>query len=484
MPLVASSASLVFSVGAATPNPATDWLAQARYGVFVHYLHDLQNDPRRLQSLGRQTSWDECVRQFDVQRFAAAMAEAGAGYVIFTMNQRTRFLIAPNAAFDRISGYRPGEACATRDLVLDLHAALSRRDIGLMLYTTGDGPCQDPQAAAAFHWSTPVTTNFVSRWSEVIGEYAARYGDKINGWWVDGCYRVHGHYGYDESKLAPLARALRAGNPRCLVAFNNGVEERVQPYTRLEDFTCGEAEVFSDHPSTRFLDGQQWHILSFLGYPYLGNPLGAGWGQPGVRYPAPDLADYIAAVNERGGVVSIDVLLYRDGSLDRSQLESLRRLRPLMAAVASRPPVPPGNLAWRKPARLLSLDGSHELVINGGGGRPGYPKNGVDGRLDTVALAGGEWPWTYEVDLLEPVPLRRIKVSFAPTGFPTKLRLSVSPDGRMWTEVGSGNDLEGRPFSCEFPPVTARFVRVSALKPDGPNQRGAQMAVAELEVYR
>ncbi len=102
----------------------SDWFQRAGYGVFVHYLEDLQNDPQQVHSLGRETSWDECVREFDARRFANAMGEAGAGYVIFTMHQRTRFLIAPNATFDRLTGYRPGEACSTRDLVEDLYQAL------------------------------------------------------------------------------------------------------------------------------------------------------------------------------------------------------------------------------------------------------------------------------------------------------------------------------------------------------------------------
>ena len=111
---------------AETNNPATDWFCKAGYGVFVHYLNELQNSGNTLQSLGRSTTWDECVREFDVNRFADAMAEAGAGYVIFTTHQRTRFLIAPNATFDRVTGYKPGEACATRDLIEDLYQALHK----------------------------------------------------------------------------------------------------------------------------------------------------------------------------------------------------------------------------------------------------------------------------------------------------------------------------------------------------------------------
>jgi hypothetical protein len=49
-------------------NPNTDWFCKARYGVLVHYLNHIQNDPATVQSLGRKTSWDECVREFDVKR--------------------------------------------------------------------------------------------------------------------------------------------------------------------------------------------------------------------------------------------------------------------------------------------------------------------------------------------------------------------------------------------------------------------------------
>jgi len=49
----------------------------------------------------------------------------------------------------------------------------------------------------------------------------------------------------------------------------------------------------------------------------------AGWWCDGC-YKKAQLADCVRQANERGGVVSIDVLLFRDGSLDRSQLEMLQ----------------------------------------------------------------------------------------------------------------------------------------------------------------
>lgn len=458
-------------VSAETNNPNTDWFSRAGYGVFVHYLGDLQNNAAEVHSLGRETSWDKCVREFDTRRFADAMEEAGASYVIFTMHQRTRFLIAPNTTFDRLSGYRSGEACATRDLVADLHRALHRKNIPLLLYWTGDGPREDPKAGPAFGWTGKVSTEYVRKWASVVQEYGERYGDKVAGWWVDGCYRW---IGYDEEKLGILARALKAGNSKRVIAFNPGVEEHVKAYSHHEDFTTGEQNRFLDQPASRWIDGEQWHILSFLGASF------QGWAQPGSKYRKADLIEYVHEVNRVGGVVSIDVLLYRDGSLDRSQLEILKALRPGLAQMKSQPPMPPGNLAWHKPARLLSLDGSHELEVNGG---EHFPKLGVDGRLDTTALAGGEWPWTYEVDLLEVRSIRRMKVTFGKDGYATQLRFQLSSDHKAWQTMAALEDHDGRPHEASFDPTRARYVRVCALKPDGPDQKGTQMAVAELELY-
>jgi hypothetical protein len=121
--------------------------------------------------------------------------------------------------------------------------------------------------------------------------------------------------------------------------------------------------------------------------------------------------------------------------------------------------------------------------VNGGGGGNHAASRGADGKPHTTALAANEWPWTYEVDLLETRAVRHVKVTFARDGFATELRVQLSVDGRNWQTVATGRGLDGAPFAAEFPANKARWLRISALKPDGPNQRGAQMAVAELEVY-
>lgn len=267
-----------------------------------------------------------------------------------------------------------------------------------------------------------------------------------------------------------FATALKAGNPDSIVAFNRGIDPVVMPYTRFEDFTTGEQHEFFDMPAQRWIGGEQWHIVSYIG---------PGWCQPGTRYSKRDLREYVFDVTQRGGVVSMDVLLYRDGSLDRSQLEILKDVRRELNEAKPRKPVPPGNLAFGKWGKLLSLDGSRELPPVGG---TNVPRHGVDGRLDTVAQGGESWSWTYHVDLVDTKPIRRVKVTFGKY-FPTTLEVKLSVDGKNWKTVVSASELEGQPFEATFAPVTARYIRICSVKPDGPGQKGGQMSVAELEVY-
>jgi len=469
--MLAAVFAAAFASGATPQEPAranTDWFQKAGYGVFVHYLAGLQNSAGAIHSLGRETSWDECVRDFDTERFADTMAECGAGYVIFTTMQISRFMIAPNSTFDRISGYKPGEACATRDLIEDLYQSLHKRNIVLMLYYTGDGPRGDEKAGPAFNCQNPVPRDFVEKWASVAAEYGERYGEKVAGYWVDGCYPF---IGYDEEKLGILAKGLKAGNPNRIIALNRGVDPSVMSYTVHEDYTCGEQNKFHEIPAQRFLNGEQWHILSYLSPNW--------WAAPGAGYTKEEIADYVRSVNERGGVVSIDVLLYRDGAMDRSQVELLKAVKAAARDPKPRPAIPPGNLACRKPARLLSLDGARELPVNGD---THFARLGVDGKPATFAQAAGEYAWTYEVDLIDTAALRRVKVTFD-QGYPTVYEIRVSSDGKEWATVADGKGHDGAPLDVTFESRSARYVRVCAVKPDGPNQPGSQMAVAELEAY-
>jgi hypothetical protein len=289
----------------------TDWLREARLGIFVHVL------PPDAAGLAK-------VDDFDVEALARQLSRAGARYLVLTLGQNSGFFNAPNAAYDRRTGYRPGERCSRRDLPLDLHRALQPKGIRLMLYLPCQAPNEDARAQKAFGLpqggrDQPIDARFAREWAEVIHEWSARYGDKVAGWWFDGGYT---HVRFDEEIAGLYADAVKRGNSAALVTFNPGVE--LVRHTRAEDYTAGELnEPFSVVPSSRWVEGSQWHALTYLG---------SGWGQRDTRYPTERWRQWFRKVVANGGVVTFDLGPNWDpkagpiGTLAEAQVEQVRAL--------------------------------------------------------------------------------------------------------------------------------------------------------------
>lgn len=78
----------------------------------------------------------------------------------------------------------------------ELHAALAKRGLSLMLYWTGDGPHGDEQASTGMglpgcpadadstggDCRSNIPLLFAQRWASVMEEYAVRFGDSVKGW--------------------------------------------------------------------------------------------------------------------------------------------------------------------------------------------------------------------------------------------------------------------------------------------------------------
>ena len=58
---------------------AQDHFASRKWGVFTHYISVLQNNPSMPQSLGRETTWNECTADLDVKKLAKTLHDVGAG---------------------------------------------------------------------------------------------------------------------------------------------------------------------------------------------------------------------------------------------------------------------------------------------------------------------------------------------------------------------------------------------------------------------
>lgn len=306
----------------------TDRLLQAKWGVFNHYLSGVQNNPEHPNNQGAgETSWDECVHALDAEKLAKGLHDCGAHYYFITLMQGNETMIAPNRTFDGIAGTKPGEACSTRDLVLDIYDALKPYDIDLYLYYTGDGPYKNDTVGQRFGFTEPrdvgVTMPFVEKWAAVLEEYATRYGDKVKGWWIDGCYRDY--FRYNDELMTPYYKAVKKGNPNAVVAFNDGVKPYYEKNYIHEDFVCGEFNDFFVIPRERFIDGAQAFMLAPLGV----NTTGAEWGDwsnPGVKRDSRYLRDFISCCNAAGGAVTLDIALNRDGSFDPAQARTLQNI--------------------------------------------------------------------------------------------------------------------------------------------------------------
>lgn len=293
-------------------NADTDWFRDAGYGVFMHFLP------------GNEETF-ALVDAFDADALAEQIDEAGAGYFVITLGQNSGYFNAPNHTYDRIAGYAAGERCADRDLPLELYEALETRGIRLMLYLPCQTPNRDVKAQAAFglptgHKDQPIDIEFAKKWARVIQEWSDRYGGKVSGWWFDGGYERVNFNG----EIAEIyAAAAKHGNPHAIVTFNPGV--KLIHYTDAEDYTAGELnEPFGFVPDARWVDGSQWHALTYLG---------KRWGGRDVRYPSEQWAEWVRSVVAGDGVATLDTGPNMDeaagpvGAISPEHMEQFRAIR-------------------------------------------------------------------------------------------------------------------------------------------------------------
>ena len=276
-----------------TTNTQAAWMAR-KIGAFMHFLPD--KDTLHF------------IDQMEVEALADQLAEAGADYFIFTFGQNTGFYNAPNPVFDELAGYRPGERCATRDLVREIAVACRKHSIRFMTYL----PCQvankDLKAAHALGFPDDlprdheITKEGRENWAKVIEFWSRAYGDLIAGWWFDGAYNWLS-FDADTSRL--YAAAAKAGNPNVVCAFNGGVGSfRVLPG---DDYLAGETNELQkfdvDGPNDY---GIQSHCLT-----YLGNT----WGGVDCRFDDESLTEWAVRLSQRGCALTFDMGYNRDAAV-------------------------------------------------------------------------------------------------------------------------------------------------------------------------
>ncbi len=302
----------------------TEWFKDARWGVFTHYLTERETTAE---------DWNSRVDRFDVAGLTQQLVSIGTAYYFITIGQNSGHYCSPNATYDSFVGIQPSK-CSRRDLISDLHDALSPDGIKLMVYLPSGAPAADPVAMEKLGWKWGFRgdwpswnaqrtgerlAEFQKKWEAVIGEWSLRWGKKVSGWWIDGCYFADEMYRHpDPPNFESFAAALKAGNPDSIIAFNPGVKVPVISMTEHEDYTAGEiSETLPDCPG-RWLDGIQYHILSYLS---------ARWGDGEPRFADEFVSRYTGDVNAKGGVVTWDVPITAGGLIPQPFVDQLMVLR-------------------------------------------------------------------------------------------------------------------------------------------------------------
>ena len=276
---------------ASHPAERSAWNPSWRIGMFLHFLPGGDGAAKAQET-------------FDVEKLADQIASTRVDYFVLTIYQNSGWFNAPNAEYDRVTGYKSGERCSERDIPLLMADALAKRGVALFLYVTGQVPNRDERAQKAFGLATgpddqKLSVEFAQKWSAVFREWSLRYGDKVAGWWVDGCYEW---CDFNEEIAAIYRDALKAGNPNAVVAFNPGVK-RAEWTT--SDYTAGEInEPFAEIDLAPETNGQKTQILTYLG---------ERWGMPGSRFTYREWSRWLEKAIPSGAALTFDTGLIPDG---------------------------------------------------------------------------------------------------------------------------------------------------------------------------
>lgn len=327
-------------------------MQERKWGVMCHYLSKIQNNPQTINNEGvGETSWEQMVNEFDVESFAKQLHELGAKYILFTIMQGDRYMIAPNETYDKLMGLKAGEACSRRDLPLELYEALKKYDIDLYLYYTSDGPYLDEELGPKMGWhireKEKLNDRFLRNWASVLKEYAERYKGKAKAWWVDGAYE---YFGFNDENLSYYAEALQSADENYLITFNDGyavnmlwvkdnewkadrydrnatgeqaTDVSLRKYSKHEDFTAGEALDFTIYPTSETQDGSLWHILSPLSG---GDGINCEWGGAFVKYTKEYMCNYFRRVWEKKGIITVDMGVTRSGKFFDEQVSFMKEV--------------------------------------------------------------------------------------------------------------------------------------------------------------
>lgn len=318
----------------------TAWFA-GKWGVMAHFL---ASPAGTVPEAADPQDWFDQINNFDVDGLAEQLEEIGADYFIITVGQGAGYFLSPNSTYDQLLGPDISR-CPDRDLVMEMADALNPRGIKLIVYTASELGWGDHKTREAlemtshhndhrmglrekdvpndWHANRKGQIKYLGHWIEIHKEWSQRWGDKVAGWWVDGCYQKDIRFPEDQPpNLETMKEALLTGNPNSIVAFNGGKAVRVN--SKHEDYTAGEvsdiSRDFPENPVTWFeKDGHKLrlHVLTYLG---------EHWGSGSPRFTDDEAADFARSITAAGGFVSFDIPPQKNGLIPEAFIQQLKHI--------------------------------------------------------------------------------------------------------------------------------------------------------------
>ena len=315
----------------------TDWFMRAKWGVNIAFMAiDGESTGGSDISIDR---WNRRVDAFDVEGLARQLGALHVPYCFLTLGQNSGHYCSPNATYDGFVGIHPSK-CSRRDLVADLADALARYHIRLLVYLPSGAPAADPVARQRLDWEWGYECAWPSgycdnlrtgkrlepfqrKWEAVVQEWSVRWGDKVWGWWIDGCYFADEMYRHPKGpNFQTFAQAMKAGNTQSLVAFNPGQLVPLVSHSEYEDYTAG--EISANYPLCpgRWVErnhhAAQWHVYTWIG---------PEWGRgEEPRLPLEFVMGYTKQAAAKQGVVTWDVPFTETGLIKERYLRMLETL--------------------------------------------------------------------------------------------------------------------------------------------------------------
>lgn len=297
------------------------WLTDAKYGLFFHW--NARSMPRK----GLANSYEEAVKDFDVEKFAVMVHDCGADFIVFTTSWDLFTFPAPMKSIDKIL---PGNT-TTRDLIVDLSNALAKWHIKLILYCNFRINAMGWKKEDRF--LPEKTGSFFNKLLSIYQEIGQRYAGKIGGVWIDDGM---GLYPYN-APFEALTSAIKHSDKKMVVGYNSWIYPR---FTNFQDFYCGEEGITLESATNDsnylpkggdgyFVAGPYKNLkATFCGLLEPGN-----WThtQPDKEISPPFLtADRLIKIVQEAiikkNVPIMNAEVYQDGSISNETLELLKTL--------------------------------------------------------------------------------------------------------------------------------------------------------------